>query len=249
MILDLSVAEVTPRRSAVLEALDVPPDVEPPARIAHLLAGAEEAFRAAAAPVTVVSEVTAGEFAGLYAAAQGNAPESVVAGVAGKADCLALFVVTLGSAVSEAVARGFAERDFAMAAALDAVASQAADVAAERVERLVEARWRDEGRLSPGGAALRYSPGYCGWHVSGQRALFRRLRPGRIGVGLTEGGFMHPTKSVSGVILGGPRAIHRFSPTYPFCSDCATHACRERMQALFGGARRGRDGVPARRSP
>lgn len=105
--------------------------------------------------------------------------------------------------------------------------------AKEVVERLVERRLRDEGRLAGDGAALRYSPGYCGWDVGGQAALFRRLEPERIGVRLTESGFMHPEKSVSGVILAGPREIHRFSPTYPFCAPCATTSCRERMCALF----------------
>lgn len=236
MILELDVAEVIPGRASVLAALDMPPSADVPSHIADLVAAAEEAFRAAAAPVGVVSDLGVQDFGEVYANAEGSATESVVSAIAPMADCLALFVVTLGSAVSEAVARGFAQRDFALAATLDALASEAADLAAEVVERRVETRWREEGRLEADGAALRYSPGYCGWHVSGQRALFRRLGPERIGVRLTAGGFMHPTKSVSGVILGGPKSIHRFSPTYPFCSDCATHECRERMRALFGRA-------------
>ena len=236
MILELDVAEVVPGRSAVLTALDVPADADVPRHIADLVAAAEEAFRGAAAPVGVVADLSTQDFGEVYAAAEGNAPESVVGCIFPRAEALSLFVVTLGPAVSEAVARGFAQRDFALAATLDALASQAADLAAEVVERRVEERWREEGRLNAGGAALRYSPGYCGWHVSGQRALFRRLGPNRIGVRLTDGGFMHPTKSVSGVILGGPKSIHRFSPSYPFCSDCATHECRERMRALFGRA-------------
>jgi hypothetical protein len=249
MILELDVAAVVPRQASVLAALDVPADAGVPHHIAGLVAAAEEAFLAAAAPVGMAGDLGVQDFGAVYAAAEGNAPESVVSAIAPRAECLALFVVTLGPAVSEAVARGFAERDFARATTLDALASQAADLAAEAVERRVEARWREEERLGPGGAALRYSPGYCGWHVSGQRSLFRRLGPERIGVRLTDGGFMNPTKSVSGVILGGPKSIHRFSPAYPFCSGCATHECRARMRALFGRAGSRTGGAPARRSP
>lgn len=237
MILEPGVAEVVPGRTAVLEAMGVPTDVDPPPHIARLVAGAEEVFRGVALPAGMVAELEVEEFARVLAASEGNAPEPVVARVAPGARCLALFVVTLGPGVDRAVARGFADGDFPLAAALDALASHAADAAAEWVERTVEARWRAEGRLAPGEAALRYSPGYCGWHVSGQRALFRRLGPEGIGVRLTDGGFMDPAKSVSGVILAGPREIHRFSPTYPFCADCATHECRERMRALFGRGR------------
>lgn len=248
MILELGVDDVVPGRAAVLASLDVPAGPHLPSHIIGLAAAAEEVFRSTAAPVGIAAEVEGRDFEDVYAAAEGNAPDSVVSAVAPRAGCRALFVVTLGPGVDQAIALSFAQADFALAATLDALASEAADLAAQAVERHVEARWREEGKLDGDGAALRYSPGYCGWHVSGQRALFQALGPEAIGVRLTEGGFMSPTKSVSGVVLGGPRAIHRFSPTYPFCSGCATHECRERMRALFGAARAPGDRAPPRRS-
>jgi hypothetical protein len=93
---------------------------------------------------------------------------------------------------------------------------------------------REDGRLADDGAALRYSPGYCGWHVSGQKRLFRSLEPERIGITLTDSCLMQPLKSVSGVIVAGPKEVHRFSPNYSFCRHCETHSCRERLRALFG---------------
>lgn len=234
MIIELDLAEVAPERAAVLAALDVPADQGGRPHLETLVASAFEAFSRAAAPLAVTADLSREEFARIYAEARGNAADSVVGDLSARAEAFTLFVVTLGPGVSEAIARGFAERDYAGAAALDAVASEAADLAAAAVERRVEARLRVEGRLGADGAALRYSPGYCGWHVSGQAALFRRLEPARIGVRLTEAGFMRPEKSVSGVILAGPRALHRFSPSYPFCADCVTRGCLPRMRALFG---------------
>lgn len=244
MILEIGVAEVAPDPATVLAALDVPTDEGGRPHLAELVGDALRAFAETAAPRALVADLSREAFAEVYAGARGNAPESVVGDVLPRADALSLFVVTLGPGVSEAIERGFARHDFALAATLDAVASAAADRAAESVERRVEGRLRTEGVLAEDGAALRYSPGYCGWHVSGQAALFRHLGPERIGVHLTEAGFMRPEKSVSGVILAGPREIHRFSPTYPFCADCATHGCLARMRGLFG--RRAR---PARETP
>jgi hypothetical protein len=76
---------------------------------------------------------------------------------------------------------------------------------------------------------LRYSPGYCGWHISGQRKLFDFLKPETIGISLRESHLMEPLKSVSGVVIVGPAGIHAFQDEYPFCERCKTHGCRERI--------------------
>ena len=60
---------------------------------------------------------------------------------------------------------------------------------------------------------LRYSPGYCGWHVSGQINLFNTLTPEKIGITLGESCLMNPLKSVSGVLVAGPPNIHISTPT------------------------------------
>ena len=109
--------------------------------------------------------------------------------------------------------------------ALDAAASLAADLAAEQLEEEVA-------RRNPDLTALRYSPGYCGWHVSGQRALFDELKPGDIGLGLTDSFVMDPVKSVSGVIVVGAPGIHHFKPDFDFCRACTDRTCRERIASL-----------------
>ncbi len=79
---------------------------------------------------------------------------------------------------------------------------------------------------------MRYSPGYCGWHVSGQMALFDYLGPDAVGITLTESFLMHPLKSVSGVIVAGQPDIHRFVHDFPFCAACTGKECRERIGSL-----------------
>ena len=100
---------------------------------------------------------------------------------------------------------------------LDGVASAGAD----RMATLLAARFLDAlraaGRFGTACLVLPYSPGYCGWHISGQRKLFDRACPASIGVTLRDSFLMEPLKSVSGVLLAGPREIHEFAADYPVC--------------------------------
>ena len=86
--------------------------------------------------------------------------------------------------------------------------------------------------MGEGERTLGYSPGYCGWHIGAQKKLFDRLGPEEIGIRLGESFLMEPIKSVSGVLVAGPAAIHRFRPAFPFCRGCTTHPCRRRMDDL-----------------
>jgi hypothetical protein len=80
---------------------------------------------------------------------------------------------------------------------------------------------------------MRYSPGYCGWHISGQKMLFQFLRPEEIGISLLESFLMKPLKSVTGVLIAGKKTVHVFKPEFPFCSECKDHSCQQRIKALF----------------
>ena len=64
---------------------------------------------------------------------------------------------------------------------------------------------------------LRYSPGYCGWHITGQKMLHENLQSRDIGITLTEAFSMKPMKSMSGVIISFKPSIHDFNNNYPFC--------------------------------
>ncbi|MEJ2368923.1 MAG: vitamin B12 dependent-methionine synthase activation domain-containing protein [Acidobacteriota bacterium] len=56
---------------------------------------------------------------------------------------------------------------------------------------------------------IRYSFGYPACpNLEGQRLLFQLLKPGRIGVSLTEGFMMDPEASVSAVVVHHPQAVY-----------------------------------------
>jgi len=233
VILEFSPADVTPDRVAALNQLGIPPGAEVSPRTERLYAAAANQLVSEIRPAGVLAEVTGEAFATVFEGEGKNAPESPVADIFPRAEHLALFAVTLGEPIGVALRECFAAGDFALAYMLDALASVGADRLAELAEQRYAARLRQHGWATPDGAALRYSPGYCGWDVSGQRKLFAFLEPEAIGLTLTESCLMQPLKSVSGVFIAGPKAIHRFRPAYDFCDDCEDRTCRERLKVLY----------------
>lgn len=232
MILEFSAAEVTPEKGAVLQSLGIPPEVAVPDHIEQLYADGLRLLEETTAPLGIIDEISIEEFGDVFHGEGLNDVDSVVGHVFPHAERLALFAVTLGERTPHAIAAGFESKDFALASMLDALASESADLTAEIAERDYEDHLREDGWGGADDGVLRYSPGYCGWNVTGQKKLFQYLEPRQIGLTLTESCLMQPLKSVSGVIIAGPKDIHRFKPTYSFCSTCETHACRERMLAL-----------------
>lgn len=231
-VVEITAADVAPAGTAVLRGQGLPERIEPDPRVLTLLGEALVLYAELVAPRGLFAEVTASEFADIYVGEGENAPETPLAGIYPRAERLALFAVTLGEAVSECICDLFASRDFALAAMLDAAASEGAELAAGVVERRYREQLAAAGQDAPHVVWLRYSPGYCGWHVSGQRALFAALRPEEIDLRLRESCLMEPLKSISGVIAGGPAAIHEFADDYPFCADCTDHGCQARIHDL-----------------
>jgi hypothetical protein len=233
VILDLSPADVAADRTAVLNQLGIPPGAEVPPRTERLYEAAAALLARHVVPVGVLEDIGPDDFAAVFAGDGKNAPSGPVAEIFPRAEHLALFAVTLGDDLAPALQACFAARDFALAYMLDAVASVAADGLAEVLERRYEAALRERGWTTKTGAALRYSPGYCGWDVTGQRRLFAYLRPDRIGLTLTDSCLMQPLKSVSGVLLAGPRRLHRFRADFDFCDACEERTCRTRLRDLY----------------
>jgi len=231
-ILTFSSDQVTPEREPVFASQGIPAGESGTETLNALYAEAMNVYLATAQPLAVMEEISKSDFEAVYHGEGRNEPDTPVADVFPRADALALFVVTLGERISNAVDDHFSARDFALACMLDAVASAAADATAEAVETRFQEALAARGRLAPTYGVLRYSPGYCGWHVSGQKRLFEFLKPERIGVSLRESFLMEPLKSVSGVLIAGPREIHQFSPTYFVCEQCTTRDCQERMRKL-----------------
>ena len=194
-----------------------------------------ELFMDTAKPRGVYQSITLSEFEQVYRGEGGNDDDTPLEHVVEEAVSLALFAVTLGDGISDRITTLFDAGELAEGYILDQVASFAADELAQIAGRRFGAGERPGDALD----VLPYSPGYCGWNVSGQRALFAHLRPDEIDISLNESCLMHPIKSVSGVLVLATVEAHTFSPAFPCCATCTTLNCQERVASL-----RSRNGLP-----
>ena len=196
---------------------------------------AAQGFLAATArPRCVVQTVDLATFAGLYDGEGSNDRDTPLEVILERSEALALFVLTLGQTITDTIRRLFSEHDYLVAALLDGMASLVAENLVESLETRFGRHIAECEGKSTTPAVLAYSPGYCGWHVSGQRALFSVLKPNEIGVSLGAGCMMRPLKSVSGVLVAGEPEIHDFDPGYSCCSGCDTLECRARIARVTG---------------
>jgi hypothetical protein len=130
------------------------------------------------------------------------------------------FVATVGPVLEEKVRQHFSASCFLEGVLLDAAGSAAAEATAGLVEQECGG-----GRMSE-----RFSPGYCGWVMDAQTALFELLEPTAFGVELLPGFLMHPLKSVSGIVVRAPSSGLRIAPQY--CRQCDAKGC-DRRQARY----------------
>lgn len=230
--IEIPVPEVTPAEGALLRALGGPRDRAAGERVERVLRKALDEFRAEAEPRGIVAEVAPHEFAEIYEGEGENEAPSPLEGIFPRADQLTLFAVTVGAPLSERITALFDDGQLALGATLDAAASEGTELAGVYLDRIVLADARREEKASATSRMLRYSPGYCGWNLTGQRALFAALAPEAIGIRLTESCLMEPLKSISGVMVLGSAEIHEFNDDYRFCSDCRTRDCKRRIRAM-----------------
>ncbi len=229
---NIAIERVTPTVDAILAGQGIPADVPRDDRTLGLAQGAVRLFRELARPVGLTTDISPQEFTELYRGEGLNADATPLDEIVPHVNRMGLFAVTLGEAICARIGELFDANDFAVGAMLDAAASAGADLAAVMMETDFESGLRQAGDLDDDSGALRFSPGYCGWHVSGQKKLFARLKPETIGIELSDSCLMQPLKSVSGVIIGGPISLFDFDDTYSFCADCPTHSCRDRFESL-----------------
>lgn len=231
-VVGIPTASVTPSEEAVMAAMGVPPGTEQGERVDRLVEEAINELRGTSCPRGVIASVSDDEFAAIYEGEGDNDVPSPLAGIFPQSEGLILFAATLGAPLSERIAALFDDGSLALAAMLDAAASEGTELAGVHLDGMMlrmarEARMADERTR-----ALRYSPGYCGWNLTGQKALFAALDAGEIGLTLTDSCLMEPLKSISGVIVLGPPEIHEFEDNYAFCAACRTHDCRRRIEGL-----------------
>lgn len=213
-----------PELGSVLDCQGIPRDAKYDRRISDLIERAVSEFVAIGEPQALVAEIGQAEFAAVYRGAGNNEPVTPVSDIYPQAERLALFALTVGAKVSQQIDWLFAQNDFALGSMLDSVASAAAD----QLAALVENDYLRKVSTRSDRQALRFSPGYCGWHISGQQRLFEYLMPKEIGITLRPSYLMEPLKSISGVILFGEPGIFEYDDSYDFCTTCRDHSCRER---------------------
>jgi hypothetical protein len=227
--IDWRPAESVPARTEVLRLQGIGPDQPVPSHIDALLEQATTIYLDLAEPRAIVREIAADDFAAVYRGEGRNPHETPLEAIFPKADRLAVAAATVGARVTDTIRELFDRHSPALGCMLDSVASAGADRLADLLGPWYLARISNPG---PDWHVLVYSPGYCGWDVSGQRALFEFLRPDEIGITLNASCLMQPLKSISGVLVVGAGHIHRFHPTYSFCERCQEKQCRERIASV-----------------
>ena len=239
-ILEIPLDEAKPDQDAILETQGIPPGAELTEEVKTLLEKATDLFLEFSEPRVVISDIAIPEFEALYEGEGLNEADTPLDEIFRKADSLALFAVTIGERVTKKIDELFKTNEFALGSMLDSVASAGTDKAAERVENRYFDLLSEIGKITTSKSILRFSPGYCGWHMSGQKELFEFLRPEDIGITLLESYLMKPLKSISGVLVAGDKEIFVFDDSYPFCNECRSRSCQERIKALFGESRSNR---------
>jgi hypothetical protein len=229
---DFPLDDLTPTPRDVVVAQGVPRGAPVSDRIGALVDQAIDTFRASAKPVGIIREVDADTLTSLVEGEGLNAADFVVGLVSSRGGAFALFAATVGADVSDRITGLFSDGDFALGAALDATASVAADRCSELLGSMFLRELRVRGAATATHHVLGYSPGYCGWDLSGQRKLFEHVQPERIGISLSHQFLMRPTKSVSGVLITGPTSAHDFQPGFSYCPECRSRSCQARIRQL-----------------
>jgi hypothetical protein len=233
-IIDIPVSDINPGRDDVLKSHGIPTGKKPPPVVEELFHRGMEVFLEFTQPSGIILDLSIPEFAVVYDGEGLNENKTPLDEIYKKAEALALFAVTLGEKVSEKIDGFFKKNEFALGSMLDSIASAGAEKAADFVEKCYSDLLSNRGEFIPSKGIMRFSPGYCGWHMSGQKKLFGFLHPEEVGITLLESYLMKPLKSISGVMVVGDKEIFNFEDSYPFCSECKSHSCRDRIRALFG---------------
>jgi len=135
----------------------------------------------------------------------------------GRRDHIALFVLTAGERVREQAEQARQAGKFFASHALQALALETAEAAAEWLHRRLREDWgfpdppglTMEERLAARYRGKRYSFGYPACpNLEDQQGIWKLLAPDQIGVRLTEGFMMDPEASVSALVFHHPDCIY-----------------------------------------
>ncbi len=229
----ININDIIPASKDVLNHQGIPEDSVIPDHIISIFEDAVNVFEEKAKPVAIMKEVTVNEFDNIFEGERKNEDQTPLEHIYPDANNLFLFALTVGSEIVETINDLFNKKDFAPGAMLDSVASMAADKSVEILETLLYNNLSKRNLIKNGCLVLGYSPGYCGWDLSGQKKLFQQLNPGEIGITINESFLMSPLKSVSGVLVHGDKEIHVFESSFTFCSYCKNQTCHDRIEKII----------------
>lgn len=139
-------------------------------------------------------------------------------------EAYAFFICTAGVEYEDFQQRLKAEDDMVRVFIADALGSVIAEKCADEMEKRLQLSIDKLGWTHTN----RFSPGYCGWHVSEQQKLFPLFEGHTCGVILTDSSLMVPIKSVSGII-GVGKNVRRLDYT---CGLCTFEKCYKRKLKL-----------------
>lgn len=223
--------KILPEKADVFSIMGITGDKPMGEKLLKIYNDSTEIFLQTCQSAAVTEDISKEEFALILEGEGKNEPFNPISDLYPKAESLTLFALTLGREISVKIEMLFAANDFALGYVLDAVASEAAEKASESLQTLISQKLHN--RAGSDVVSLRYSPGYCGWDISGQKKLFERLMPEQIGISLNSSFLMQPLKSVSGVIVSAEREHHLIKNNYSFCAACPHRSCRERIKLLL----------------
>ncbi|MFC1743773.1 vitamin B12 dependent-methionine synthase activation domain-containing protein [Candidatus Riflebacteria bacterium] len=222
-ITKLEIADVIPVEEDIHKEQGLVPPIRD--KIQSLIDASVALFSNSARPEGMVANLSCKDFYEIFQGEGKNAESNPLEMIYPKAAGIALFAITMGHEVSKKIELLFNDGDYALGSMLDTVAS----LAAEKAVTVFEKDFSNH--LGRNFLVLAYSPGYCGWHISGQKRIFCFLQPEKIGISLSDSYLMTPLKSVTGLLVAGNRAIHLFKNNYPFCRFCKIFSCRERISS------------------
>ena len=144
---------------------------------------------------------------------------------------LVIGLVSAGERIEARASEYMEGGDPVAALILDSAGSAAAEEAADRLGAIIAGEPGD--RDSVATLSCRISPGYGGWKLDAQAALFERLPHEALGVALTPSMLMLPRKAVSFAMWLGADA--RPVAGLSGCSRCELETCRYRTEPRSEG--------------
>jgi hypothetical protein len=146
--------------------------------------------------------------------------DKIIAKRLSKSTSIAFLAVTLGKKYDDWINQYFKSGDPFQGYIADTIGSEMVENAADVIETIIEKKILEIGL----NCTNRYSPGYCGWHVSEQHKFFSFLPENFCKIELSESALMNPVKSVSAIIGLGKNCKKK---DYQ-CSLCSMENCYKR---------------------